>query len=94
MSAAHPTLLLDSPDDGYCESTGWVETVVTEDEARNLLAEWCMDENGDMPFRPVGAIKRVHMAPEKPGDETAEQMWHKSDEDAPGAMEFWEITVT
>ena len=47
-------LLLDQPEDECCEERGWVSVDVPEDYARELLEDYCADENGVMPARPVG----------------------------------------
>jgi hypothetical protein len=52
------TVLLDQPEEECCEARGWVSVDVPEDMARDLLADWCADEDGAMPARPAGPAKR------------------------------------
>jgi hypothetical protein len=89
-------ILMDTYEDGYCEETGWVETTVSEDEARDQLAEFCFDEEGETPHRPEGepAVK-VWLQPD-PADTTPyedEKCWIKCGSHDPGSLEFWEIKV-
>lgn len=86
------TVLLDQPEDECCEARGWVSVDVPEDMARDLLADWCADEDGAMPARPAGPAKRVWLAADdltKPADE---QRWQPCE---PGeGVEFWEFDAT
>lgn len=60
-----PIVLIDAPEDGVVEEHGHVETTVTEDEARDFLAELCSHLDGELgaPFRPVGPATKVRLAP-------------------------------
>lgn len=88
------TVLIDSPEDGYCESFGWVTTDVPEDKARYLLRDFCANENGDSPYTPQGTAVKVFLAPTEKGDYEDEWRWHHVVPDHPEAQEFWEIDVT
>lgn len=83
-----PIVLIDQPEDGYCESVGWVEATLSEEEARDFLSEWCVDEDGNDGFVPTGPAKRVKLSPQ-PGVIPEEERWYE-DEDG---QEFWEIVV-
>lgn len=86
-------ILLDQPEDELCEGRGWVETSVGEDEARDLLAPYCFDEDDKNPWRPdVGPATRVWLKPENPGPD--EGLWHPAEPGEPGAVEFWEIPAS
>lgn len=94
--SAPALILMDSYEDGYCEEIGWVETSVTEDEARDALAEFCFDEDGNAPYRPdCGPAVKVWLQPD-PADTTPyddEKPWIKCGAHDPGSLEFWEIKV-
>lgn len=94
MSAEAPQILVDEPEDGYCETLGWVEAVVGEDEARDALAEFCCDEHGDPPSRPVGSARIVHMRLINPAQDYEYQRWQRCTPRAKTGVEFWEIVVT
>lgn len=86
-----PVVLLDQAEEGYCEDRGWVETTVTEDEARDALAEFCSDEDGGTPWCPdCGPATRVWL---KPQDEHAEY-WGPCESRDPDGIEFWEVRVS
>ena len=86
-----PLVLFDEPDDACCESRGWVETTVTEDQARDILAPHCFDDDYEQPCRPdCGAGKRVWLRPE---DEYAER-WGPCEPNAYNSLEFWEIPTS
>lgn len=89
----YPDILLDQAEDGYCETTGWVEAIVTEDEARDALAEFCCDEDGKDPFRPTGPAQRVHMRLVNPAEDYEYQRWVRCRPKAKTAVEFWEVIV-
>lgn len=93
MSAdAKPVVLLDAAMDDMCEERGWVETTVSVDEARDMLAQYFYDENGGEGHRPTGSALRVWQAPiEAPDNECA--TWRPSDPHTPGAREFWELSA-
>lgn len=83
-----PLVLVDTPEDGYCDAVGWVEATVSEDEARVLLSEWCVDEDGEDGLVPVGPAKRVKLSPQ-PGAHPDEERWYEADD----GIDFWEIVV-
>lgn len=90
-----PIVLIDAPDDDACEEAGWVETTVSESEARDLLAPLCCDAEGERPHRPnFGAATRVWLRPrvrtDVGGGEPAED-WADAVEGEPNAREFWKI---
>jgi hypothetical protein len=91
IDSRHPLILFDTYDDGYCEEKGWVEATVDENEARDILAEYCFDEDGKEGFRPVGSAKKVYMRPE---DEYAER-WVicPATEKDDSIIKCWEIHV-
>lgn len=90
-----PLILLDSPDDGYCESFGWVDDVISENEARDLLAPWCCDpETGDVPYRPTGHAKIVFLVPDRASKFEDEWRWHETHHSIPDSFAFWQIDVT
>lgn len=89
----HPTVLIDEPEDGWCETVGWVEAIVDEDRARDALAEFCVDDNGNEPFRPTGPAERVHLRLSNPAADPEDQRWVKCRPAAKTAVEFWEIVV-
>jgi hypothetical protein len=71
----------------------WVETSVTESEARDLVAPFCTDEDGESPFRPVGdAVKQWWRAEVMMGsDSQDDEEWIRV---AQGhGREFWAISV-
>lgn len=94
MGFSNPVVLLDSPDDGYCESFGWVTTDVSETDARFLLKDFCADADGDPPYVPQGPATKVLLAPVEKGPFVDEWRWHYVEVDHPEAQEFWEIDVT
>lgn len=89
IPAKNPLVFFDTYDEGYCEDKGWVEATVTEDKARDILAEYCFDEDGREGFRPVGSIKKVYLCPE---DKYAEG-WTICSQTEKKSIEFWEIYV-
>lgn len=105
--APQPIVLLDSPEDGYCEETGWVEATVDQERARDLLAEFRTSEDGDeTPFRPVGAVTPVKLVPAsdpaKWGDDPESEFWCERDKLGPMATDertrclaavkdFWQV---
>lgn len=91
----YPLLLIDSPDDGYCEERGWVSTEVDEADARFLLKEFCADPNTcDPPYVPQGPARIVYLAPTIKSEYEDEHRWTEVGFDDPEAEEFWEIDVT
>lgn len=86
-----PIVLLDQAEEGYCEDRGWVEAIITEDEARDALAEFCSDEDGGTPWCPdCGPATRVWL---KPQDEHAEY-WGPCELRDPDGIEFWQVPVS
>lgn len=92
-SSGIPQVLVDQPDDGYCENVGWVEASVSEREAREQLAEFCCDEDGNTPFTPTGPAERVLMRLTNPKADWEYQRWVRCTARAKGAVEFWEVVV-
>lgn len=94
MPESHPEILLDTID-GYCEDRGWVEVIVSEDEARDALAEFCYDD--DQPSRPLGAAHRgVWMRlvnPVEAAEDPEAARWVHCTRRAKTGIEFWEIQV-
>jgi hypothetical protein len=87
-----PIVLMDAPEDGYCESHGWISVDASEDEARDLLAPWCIDEDSEPGMRPAGPAKRVWLKPDGPLD--LAERWHKCEPTDEGAREFYEFDAT
>jgi hypothetical protein len=85
-------ILLDSPDDGICESHGWVTTDTSVEEARNALREFCLDEDDEPGYLPQGDPTRVWLAPD--GGSPEAEYWVKAESTATGAREFYEFDVT
>lgn len=96
MTTTETLILLDSPDEGYCEEFGWVTTDVSEEDARFLLKEFCVDVDGDPPHVPQGPAQKVFLAPieKSEPDWPEEWRWFVVEEDHPEALEFWQIDVT
>lgn len=88
-----PLVLIDQPDDGYCEERGWVEAIVDEDEARDTLAEFCADDEGNDPHRPTGPITLVYLRLTNPAADYELQRWTPCRETAKTARPFWEVVV-
>ncbi len=86
-------VLIDQPEDGCCETLGWVEATVTEREAREALAEFCCTEDGDSPFVPTGPAERVLLRLTNPKADYEQQRWTQCTKRAKGATEFWEVVV-
>lgn len=84
-------VLLDQPEDAMCEERGWVEAIVSEDAARDLLVEFCVGEDGDDPVRPCGEAKRVWLRVTEPGRYPDEDRWHACEPTDEGAREFYEF---
>lgn len=85
-----PVVLLDTYDDGYCEERGYVQAIVTEDEARQLLKEFCLDDDGEPYVPDHGPAKRIWLAPDRAD---APEHWPPCDPADEDAMEFWEVPV-
>lgn len=94
MPDLSPDVLIDSPWDGICESRGWVEACVPEDRARDVLAEFCLDEDGNEGARPIGPAKRVHLRCANPRADVEEQRWVPCRPTAKTAVEFYEFDIT
>lgn len=88
VSEIAPLVLVDQWDDKCCEQWGWVETTVSEDRAREVLAEFCVTEDGESPARPTGPATRVWVRPDAHGE-----VWSPCAE-APDAVEFFKFDVT
>lgn len=79
----YPLVLCDTYDEGICENRGWVEATVDEERARDVLAEFCVDEYGKLDYRPeCGPAKKVWLAPK---DTDAEE-WLLCGPVTPGAI--------
>ena len=85
-------VLIDAPEDGYCESWGWVSVDVSEDEARDALREFCVDEDGEPGARPAGAAKRVWLRCVDLGAGLG--VWEKCEPGDAVASEFYEFDAT
>jgi hypothetical protein len=86
-------VLIDAPDDGYCESRGWVSVDVPEDDARDALAEFCVDEDDEPGMRPAGVAKRVWLrCVDRRGEE--DERWEKCEPGDAVATEFYEFDAT
>lgn len=86
-------VLVDQPEDGYVETCGWVEASVDEDKARDMLAEFCCDEDGETGYRPTGPARRVHLRLVNPAQDYEYQRWVECRPAAKTAVEFWEVIV-
>lgn len=84
-------VLMDQPEDAMCEERGWVEATVGEDEARDLLAPFCVGEDDDEPVRPCGEAKRVWLRVTEPGPHADEDRWYACEQGDEGAREFYEF---
>lgn len=92
-------VLVDTPADGCCERVGWVETTVSEDEARALLAPLCADWNGHAPHAPYyGPATRVWLtrasgdgALSAVGGDLDHELWTVAGADTDGAVSFWQV---
>lgn len=92
-----PAILLDAPDEGYSEATGWVELLggLTQDEARDYLTEFCLDEDGYQGYRPTGEITRAWMRPCGEADfDLVLDLWDTCEEGEEGARLFWQVSVS
>jgi hypothetical protein len=88
-------VLLDHAEDGYCERRGWVTVDATEDQARDALAEFCGDEDGESPWRPdCGPASRVWLGLVDLEASYEDQRWRPCHKDVAGAREFWEIPTS
>lgn len=80
-------MLFDSEDEiNHC----WVETAVNEDEARNLVAPFLCDEDGNFPFKPIGSITKQWLCP---SSEFYGEQWIPCSPGTNLAREFWSIVV-
>lgn len=86
-------ILVDTPWDGYCEQRGWVEACVTVDQARDLLAEFCPDDNGYLGARPAGPARRVHLRLTNLAAYEEYQWWVPCHPTVKTAVEFFEFAV-
>lgn len=86
-------VLVDAPWDGGCEDRGWVSADVSEDRARDLLTEFCVDEDGN-PARPLGPAKRVWLRLTNPAADHEEQQWKLCKPTAKTAVAFYEFDAT
>lgn len=77
-------VLVDNPDDW--PETVWVEAD-TEDQARDRAAEFCCDEHGAIPYRPVGPAERVTVT--VPRDEEVDDQ----DPRVGTEVEVWKVSV-
>lgn len=91
MTDTAPLVLIDQPDDGYCEERGWVEAIVSEDEACALLAEFVGD---DPPQRPLGPVTKVTLRLRNPAAHYEEQRWTPCASSAKTGREFWQVDCT
>lgn len=87
-------LLIDQPEEGYCEERGWVSCNSPMDEARLLLQTYCCDEDGRCPARPIGEPRRVWLRSSNPEVDFDEQRWDPCEAEDGGAVEFWEFDAT
>lgn len=88
-----PIVLMDQPDDNYCEERGWVSTDVDADTARDLLAQFCYADDGRSNGRPAGEPRRVWLAPADASLPEDAWRWRTADDDT-HAREFWEFDAT
>lgn len=82
-------VLMDQPEDNYCETLGWVDVTLTEDEARDALEHLCFTEDGEAGYRPTGPAERVWLKP----DPEVPDMWTTATRDESDAVEFWQVVV-
>jgi hypothetical protein len=87
----HAMVLIDEPDEERCESHGWVEATVSEATARDLLAEYCADENGNSPARPQGEAKLVWLRASAPAKHPENERWAACEAGDSGARKFYEF---
>lgn len=87
-NTSDPIMLFDSEDE---VNNCWVEAIVTEDEARDLCAPFCCDEDGESPYRPVGDASKQFLCP----TDFYGEIWRyeKCDSSTKSAREFWSIAV-
>ena len=94
IKVTHPVVLIDQPWDGYAEDLGWVEATVDEDKARDILAEFCLDEDGNTGYRPTGPASREWLVRDsEPKPNAEDEMWHAAKAETEGAVEFWKVVV-
>jgi hypothetical protein len=86
-------VLMDAPDDGYCENFGWVEATVPEADAGQMLAGLCMDEDGNTGEHVYPRVAPTRVWLRSDGHDEAER-WTKCDPTDDGAREFYEFDVT
>lgn len=67
----------------------WVETTLSEDEARDKLKGVLCDEDGELGFRPTGDATKEWLSPA----DTHEERWAKCQPTDVNAREFWKVTV-
>lgn len=84
-TAVAPIMLFDSEDE---PQTCWVETTVSEDEARAQLKDFLCDEDGSLGYRPTGGATKEWLCPE----DEHEEHWKPSGPSG-SAREFWKIGV-
>lgn len=84
-------VLIDQPEDAMCDERGWVETTVSEGQARDLLVPFCFDGEEDSPVRPCGEARRVWLRVTEPGPHADEDRWYACESTDSGAREFYEF---
>jgi hypothetical protein len=82
-------VLIDQPD--YCEERGWVEAIVSEERAREVLAEFVGE---DPPQKPTGPARRVTLRLRNPAAHYEDQRWVECSEAAKTGRAFWQIDCT
>lgn len=93
-NGTRPIVLMDQPDDLYCEERGWVSVDAGVDQARDALVPFCYADDGRTHGRPVGDPKRVWLAPMNPAASVDEQRWVPCDPSAAIGVEFWQFDTT
>lgn len=86
-------VLIDNPWDGYAEAWCYVEATIHEDKARDLVTEFCVDEDGE-PARPIGPATEVYLRLTNPAADYEDQRWTKCKPTAKTAVRFYEFDAT
>ena len=84
--SSHAVVLVDGGDDGMDER-GWVEKVVSEQDALKLLGPMCQED-----LYTLEIVGSDYLRPDDP-DAGDDQPWHVCEAGAARAVEFWTVHV-
>lgn len=82
-------ILVDQPEDGYIERVGWVAGAPSERAARDMLTEFCVDDDGEPGHRPCGPAEVVFLRSNGGVDE--DERWEDCSSSDDGACAFWKV---